>query len=135
MSTLDLAVFGQTFLNGGIYDDQRILNDWTVSEMTRNQIPGIGTVSTMGSWIPESSWGLGWMVQGDAYWPWSHGTLQPRGTYYHQGATGCSLWVDPVHEIVGVYLSVVERDFANPDPMWEFDKFQNMVTAAVDHRH
>ena len=127
----DLATFGQMFANGGAYAGVRLLNDWTVAEMTRNQIPGVGCVSTMGSWVPEGSWGLGWMVQGDARWPWSHGMLQPRGTFYHQGASGCSLWVDPVHELVGVYLSVVNRDFGNPDPCWEFDTFQNMATAAL----
>ena len=119
------------FLNGGCYGGQRLLNEWTVAEMTRNQIPGIGCVSPMGTWVPEGSWGLGWMVQGDARWPWSHGMLQPRGTFYHQGSGGCSLWVDPTHEVVGVYMSVSFRDFTSPDPMWEFDTFQNMVTAAI----
>jgi CubicO group peptidase (beta-lactamase class C family) len=130
-SARDLAIFGQTFLNGGSYADHRLLNDWTVKQMTCNQISGVGTVNHLGSWIPEASWGLGWMVQGDAWWPWSHGTLQPVGTYYHQGASGCSLWVDPIHDLVGVYLSSVDRDMADPDPKWEFDKFQNMATAAL----
>lgn len=132
-NAMDLAVFGQAFLNGGEYDGHRLLNEWTVAEMTRNQIPGVGSYDPMNRFIPEGSWGLGWMVQGDARWPWSHGMLQPRGTFFHQGATGCSLWVDPIHELVGVYLSVTDRDFENPNPIWEFDKFQNMVTAAVNH--
>ena len=127
----DLAILGQVFANGGTYAGNRILAPTTVAEMTRNQIPGTGTVGVTGSWVPEASWGLGWMVQGDARWPWSHGALQPPGTYYHQGASGCSLWIDPTNDIVGVYLSVTERDMADPDPNWEFDKYQNMLTAAV----
>ena len=131
----DIAVFAELFRNGGEYCGVRLLNDWTVAEMTRNQIPGIGTVSLSGGWIPEASWGLGWMVQGDARWRSSHGMLQPRGTYYHQGASGCAFWVDPVHDVVGAYMSSVPLlDFDSGDAHWEFDTFQNMVTAAVDHR-
>lgn len=132
-NAIDLAIFGQTYLNGGTYNGRRLLNSGTVSEMTRNQIPGIGGVSPLGSWVAEGSWGLGWMVQGNARWPWSHGALQPLDTFYHQGASGCSLWVDRQNDLVGVYLSVVLRDMADPNPMWDFDHFQNMVTAAVDH--
>lgn len=131
----EIAIFAELFRNGGEYDGVRLLNDWTVAEMTRNQIPGIGTVSLSGGWIPEASWGLGWMVQGDARWRSSHGMLQPRGTFYHQGASGCAFWVDPVHDVVGAYMSSVPiLDFETGDAHWEFDTFQNMVTAAVDHR-
>jgi len=127
----DLAIFGQTFLNGGAYGGERILSEWTTREMTRNQIPGIGCVNFYGAWISEASWGLGWMVQGDARWPYSHGILQPRGTYYHQGGSGTGLWVDALHEVVGVYLSVAYMNPQTHEPNFEFDKFQNMVTAAV----
>ena len=71
------------------------------------------------------------MIQGDARWRSSHGILQPRGTFYHQGGTGCGFWIDPVHDVVGIYLSSVPLDFDTGDAHWEFDKFQNMVTAAV----
>ncbi len=127
----DLATFGQMFLNGGSYGGVRILNDWTTREMTRNQIPGIGCVNFHGQWTPEACWGYGWMIQGDARWPYSHGILQPRGTYYHQGGSGTALWLDPLHEIVGVYLSVAFMDSVTHRPNFEFDKYQNMVTAAM----
>lgn len=132
-NALDLAVFCQAFLNRGGYGGYRLLHPWTVSEMTRNQIPGTPGYTPMGLYVPDGSWGLGWMVQGDARWPWWHGMLQPRGTFYHQGATGSGIWVDPVHEVVAVYLSVNYRDMTTDDPHWEFDKFQNMVTTAVDY--
>jgi len=130
----DIAVFAQMFLDGGTYGGVRILNEWTVAEMTRNQIPGVGTVGWGRVWVKEASWGLGWMIQGDARWRSSHGMLQPRGTYYHQGASGCAFWVDPLHRVVGVYLSSTPAlDFDTGDAHWEFDTFQNMVTAAVRH--
>ena len=128
----DLAVFSQMFLNGGSYGGERILNEWTVKEMTRNQIPGIGCIGFDGHWNAEASWGLGWMIQGNAHWPYSQGILQPRGSYFHQGGTGCALWVDPVHHVVGVYLSVAYMDPLTRNPNWEFDKFQNMLAAAVE---
>jgi len=130
---MDLAIFGQTYLNGGTYNGFRLLNKGTVAEMTRNQIPGIGGYNFFRKHIPEASWGLGWMIQGHERWPWSHGSLQPVGTIYHQGGTGCAMWVDQQNDTVGIYLSIVDRDMSNPNPQWEFDKFQNMATAAVIH--
>ena len=44
----DLAIFLQAFLNGGSYGRARVLSRVTVAEMTRNQIPGIGTNSRVG---------------------------------------------------------------------------------------
>jgi CubicO group peptidase (beta-lactamase class C family) len=73
----DVAAFCQMFLNGGTYGGQRILNEWTVQEMTRNQIPGVGCVDYSGHWVQEASWGLGWMVQGNARWSYSQGYLTP----------------------------------------------------------
>ena len=74
-NALELATFCQMFLNGGSYGGQQILHPWTVKEMTRNQIPGTGAFNFARQWVNEGSWGLGWMVQGDARWPWSHGFL------------------------------------------------------------
>jgi CubicO group peptidase (beta-lactamase class C family) len=129
----DLAIFSELYRRGGEYGGVRLLNDGTVAEMTRNQIPGIGCVGWSGVWVPEASWGLGWMVQGDARWRSSHGMLQPRGTYYHQGGSGCGFWIDPVNDVVGVYLSSTPLDFTTGAVDWQFDTFQNMLTAAVDH--
>ena len=124
----DLAIFCQTFLNGGTYGDTRLLSFPTVSEMTQNQIPGVGTYYN--GWHNEASWGLGWMIQSHERWPYSEGALQPWGTYYHQGSGGCGLWVDPVNEIVGVFCSVCETDEVGQN-RWQFDLFQNLVTCAV----
>jgi len=131
-TALDLAIFCQTFLNGGAYGGMRLLSLPTVSEMTRNQIPGTGTINSFGDWIPEASWGLGWMVQSHPRWVYSQGALQPRGTFFHQGAGGSGMWVDPVNEIVGVFLSVCMHMHEKVDTTdWDYDLYQNMVTAAV----
>src|SRR5439155_1510856 len=41
-TAMDMAVFGQMFLNRGVYGEARILSPPAVAQMTRNQIPGIG---------------------------------------------------------------------------------------------
>jgi CubicO group peptidase (beta-lactamase class C family) len=129
----DLAVFGQTFLNGGEYGGRRLVSPASAQAMTTNQIPGIG-VQMMGHSIPEGSWGYGFMVQGNDRWPWDHGALQPIGSFYHQGMGGVSFWCDPLNEIVGVFLSVWSHfDMAKMEAHWDFDLFQNMVTASVAH--
>jgi CubicO group peptidase (beta-lactamase class C family) len=129
----DMAVFGQMFLNGGRYGANRILSPAAVQTMTRNQIPGIPATSSAGCLVPEASWGLGWMVQGSSQWKRSHGTLQSLGTYYHQGAAGVALWCDPNHDILGVFLSTIRSfDASSQSFDWDFDLFQNLVTAAVE---
>ena len=127
----DLGCFCQMFLNGGRYGDVKLLAPTTVAEMTRNQIPGIPTRTVDGLWVKEASWGLGWMLQGDARWRYGHGTLQPVGSYYHQGSAGTAIWVDPLHEIVGVFLSTA-RGFQKGEINWDFDLFQNLVMSALD---
>jgi CubicO group peptidase (beta-lactamase class C family) len=131
-TTWDMAIFAQTFMNGGIYDGHRILTSHTVSEMMRNQTPGIPAEGWGGRMIPESSWGLGWMVQGQEKWPYWGGSLQPLGTVYHQGIGASFVWMDLKHEIIGVYLTIVtEFDMETTAQDWDLDLFQNMVTSAV----
>lgn len=130
-TALDLAAFGQMFLNKGSYDGESILSPGAVHEMTRDQIPGVGT-DFLGDRSTGASWGLGWSVQGDERWRWHSGTLTPKGTFNHGGAGGLYLWVDPVNEIVGVYLSVcLDLDMETLETHTNADLFQNMVTAAV----
>lgn len=44
--------------------------------------------------------GLGFQVFGPA-----SAELVPPGTYGHGGATGTRLWIDPVNDLVGVFLT------------------------------
>lgn len=127
----DLALFGQTFLNGGVYGGTRLLGPASVKAMTTNQIPGLG--ARIGQqWIPEGSWGYGFMVQGNFRPSGWTGSLSPLGTFYHQGVGGIAFWCDPLNEIVGVFLSVwAHVDRESREARWNFDLFQNMVTASV----
>lgn len=130
-TALDLARFGQMFLDAGRCNDTNLLSPSSVGEMTRNQIPGIGA-EAIGRWHQEASWGLGWVVQDDERWPWLSSTLCPKGTYAHNGLGGHYLWIDPINEIVGVYLSVsLDQDWVAQIMRGDVDLFMNMVTAAV----
>ena len=126
----DIAIFGQMFLNGGTYGRVRILSRPAVATMTRNQIPGIG--AQLGAINHrEASYGYGWVVESNEKWKYWHGSLLPIGTFAHPGAGGCSFWIDPVNEIVGVYFEVTMRVTEFLEHLWNCDLFQNVVTAAV----
>ncbi len=127
----DYAKFVQMLLNGGRYGDTRLLHPRTVTEMTRNQIPGIGT-DFFGEWHPEASWGLGVRVGGDDRWRWSEGSLPPPGSFSHGGAAGTQWWADPAHDLLGVYFSVcLDIDYERREMHMNFDLMQDMVTAAI----
>jgi CubicO group peptidase (beta-lactamase class C family) len=127
-TAMDIAIFGQMFLNRGIYDNTRILSSASVAAMTRNQIPGIGA-QFLGELFPEAEWGLGWnvCVSGKNI-AWGE-PLPSREAFSHGGSSGVFLWVDPVYELVGVYFSVALQDF--PKRYCPIDLFINAVTAAV----
>lgn len=131
----NMAIFGQTFLNGGAYGRVRILSPKTAATMTQNQIPGISAV--FGSQIfPEATWGLGWSVHGSK--TGECGGLYSSESYEHWGAGGVYSWVDPRNEIVGVYFSTapflqnLEEFSTNFKKFWRSDIFTDVVTAAVE---
>jgi len=127
----DLAIFGQTFLNQGTYGSKRLLSPSAVAEMTRNQIPGIGT--EFNGWHPEASWGLGWRIQGSERWRWFDGALPAMGTFGHGGSGGKLLYVDPKSEVVAVYLSVcLDINYETMEHHTEWDLFQDLICAAIE---
>ena len=86
-TSADLAVFAQMMLNGGSYDDVRIVSDSTVALFTRR---AAGTRA------------LGWDTadgQGGS------GEFLTETAYGHTGYTGTSMWIDPDHEMFVVLLT------------------------------
>jgi CubicO group peptidase (beta-lactamase class C family) len=130
-TAFDMAVFGQTFLNGGRYGDVRVLSHAAVAAMTRDQIPGL-RARIVGKEEARASWGYGWAVSSPSKWKYFDGSLQPLGTFCHPGAAGQNFWIDPEHELVGAYFEVATAVTENWEFLWNFDLFQNAVTAAVD---
>jgi CubicO group peptidase (beta-lactamase class C family) len=128
---IDMTAFAQAILNGGRYGDARMLSPAAVAAMTRDQIPGTGALF-FGRIKKHASWGYGWQVESPTKWPYFHGSLQPLGTFAHPGAGGSTFWIDHEHELVGAYFEVTTRVTAHMDHLWNFDLFQNAITAAVD---
>jgi CubicO group peptidase (beta-lactamase class C family) len=130
-TALDIAKFGQMFLNGGAYGAARILSPVSVAEMTRNQIPGIK--ATFGEEVfPEASWGLGWSVRGPK--TGGCGGLYSSRTFEHWGAGGTYVWVDPEYEIIGVYFTSAPMKLKVLEAIKHLhnDLFTDAVTAAVE---
>jgi CubicO group peptidase (beta-lactamase class C family) len=128
-TAMDMAIFGQMFLNRGSYGEVSILSPAAVAEMTRNQIPGIGA-QYAGEFFPEASWGFGWSIHGNKRAP-QWGSLYSPQAFDHNGAGGTYVWVDPVYEIVGVYFQVTLERIDDIREKLCRDLFMNAVMAAV----
>jgi CubicO group peptidase (beta-lactamase class C family) len=128
---LDMVVFGQMFLNRGRYGHARILSPAAVAAMTRDQIPGI-RARLLNQFMEHASWGYGWQVVSPTKWKYFDGSLQPLGTFGHPGAGGVNYWIDRDHELIGAYFEVTTRLTEDYNLLWNFDLFQNVITAAVD---
>jgi CubicO group peptidase (beta-lactamase class C family) len=129
-SAMDMAIFGQMFLNGGIYGNSRILSRSSTKAMTSNQIPGIeGQIRD--EIFPEAEWGLGWSVHVNGK-SWAYDEiLLSQNAFCHGGAGGVFLWVDPVYEIVAVFFSVYVEILENERPNACTDLFINAVLSSI----
>jgi CubicO group peptidase (beta-lactamase class C family) len=140
-TAMDMAVFGQMFLNRGSYGEARILCPASVAEMTRNQIPGI-RAQYKGLVFPEASWGYGWSTREGKNSVAYAETLQSQRAFSHSGAGGVFLWVDPAYDLVGACFSVqsyggvpervpTPENYGDCELMGRPDLFVNAVTAAI----
>jgi CubicO group peptidase (beta-lactamase class C family) len=87
----DLAILGQTFLNGGEYGHSRILKAATVKLMEQN----------MNQAFPGDDHGLGFELnQG-----WYMDSLSEEGTLGHTGYTGTSLVISPQNQTIVILLT------------------------------
>jgi CubicO group peptidase (beta-lactamase class C family) len=122
-TVMDMAIFGQMFLNGGRYGNTRILSPITVREMTKNQIPGTPATSN-GIVFNEGSWGYGWnvrsMKQDDS------GCLRSAHAYDHGGAGGVRLLIEPEYNLLWVYFPIAT------DKLYTRNLFHNMVMSCID---
>jgi len=91
----DLAIVGQMWLNGGTYGGNRYISEGTVRKFTARQ--------------EDSHRGLGFDKP-------SRKSIIGKGasadSFGHTGFTGTCIWVDPVHQLVFVFLS----NRVHPDP-------------------
>lgn len=93
----DLSLVTQMMLNGGTLNGKRILSPATVKMMTTLQN---GRMEPSGHNTGQG-YGLAWTVAKD---PRFEVILRPKGTYGHGGAFGTDYWVDPEHQLIGIFM-------------------------------
>jgi CubicO group peptidase (beta-lactamase class C family) len=93
----DYLRFCQMMLNGGVLDGVRILSPKTVELMTTNHLGDL----PMGFGQSGMGFGLGFAVALDQG---AIGEVGSPGEYNWGGAAGTSFWIDPVENLVGVFM-------------------------------
>ncbi len=126
-SARDLLQFGLAFAPGG----DRFLSGATVRAMTVDQTGG-HTPAVIPGFMDSTApapWGLGFMIAraGNPFMP----DLIPTGSYGHGGASGCTLWIDPVDDIVVAYVSNKHALTGRPPFTRRFVSVVNMALASL----
>lgn len=124
-TTMDMAIFMQTFLNRGIYGENRILCSSSVYEMTHNQIPGI-SARWGDEFFPEANWCYGWAISRQWF---DEGSMHSSKAFGHGGWGTCYLWGDPDYDLVGAFFTTsnnAERSYREPG------LFVNVVMSAIN---
>ena len=111
----DLALLAAALMNGGAYNDKRILSPLTVDIMTR---------------VPENLKHLGRSLGWDNYSSYAsnNGNLfDPERTYGHTGYTGTSIIIDPVSQTAVILLA----HRVHPDDVGSVVRLRALVANAV----
>jgi CubicO group peptidase (beta-lactamase class C family) len=93
-------------LNGGEWEEKRLLSKKLVKELTRTQSGDIETGFTDGM-----SWGIQFQVVKQ---PQGVTAMLHSGTFGHGGAYGTQSWADPVSQTIFI-LMIQRRGFKNGD--------------------
>jgi len=121
----DYMRFAQMLLNRGQLEGVRVLGRKTVEFMHKNHVPmkllpyGVGPLPSLGY-----GFGLGSRVLMDAP---ASAVAGSEGEYGWAGAAKTYYWVDPVEEIVGVFMSQFMIAFELPDKDFQTLVYQALV--------
>jgi CubicO group peptidase (beta-lactamase class C family) len=102
-STLyDLFKFAGMMLNKGSLGDTRILSRKSVEAATRNHLKDVYAFA----WDVEckdKKYGLGWSI--------AYRSLPTPGTFAHEGAGRCAMYIDPAEEFIAIYFVPTKVDW------------------------
>lgn len=133
-TTMDMAIFGQMFLNRGKYGKVRILSPISVDEMICNHTAGIP--AQYGDQVfPNSNWGYGWNLKCGKVD--DSGILRSQSAYDHGGFGGVRLLIDPVYNMLWVYFIVETGDVYSKEGKIYYtrDLFNNAVMSSIEEEH
>lgn len=127
----DYMKFAQALLNGGIGSGHRLVGRKTLELMTANHLPGgVDLPALSVSLFSEASYagvgfGLGFATNIDPA-----KTLMPGsvGDYYWGGAASTFFWVDPVEELIAIFMTQLIPSSTYPVRR----ELRTMVYAALD---
>ena len=94
----DYLKFCQMMLNGGTYDGKRLLSRKTVELMTTDHLGERGRTGVL---PPGYGFGLDVAVHVDQA---ASGSAASVGEYNWLGVAGTRMWIDPVEEMIGIYM-------------------------------
>jgi CubicO group peptidase (beta-lactamase class C family) len=113
----DYAKFLQMTLNGGEYNNVRLLSPKTIELMTTSHIGDI-------AFRPGEGMGLGFSIAEDLG---TRGTLGSEGEYGWGGAYHSTYWVDPQENLVVVYMTQI----LSPVGLNDFDLLRAGIYQAI----
>jgi CubicO group peptidase (beta-lactamase class C family) len=124
----DYSRFALMLANGGELDGERLLSRRTVELMASNQI-GQLTFPQPVTDMRGYRFGLGVKVLDN---PAEAATLASRGTFGWAGAFGTYSWIDPVEQLVGVYLIQRMPDITDEVLRSIFPRFETTAYQAIE---
>ena len=119
------AGFAQMLANGGALDGERIVGRKTLELMHSNRMtPSMLPIEIMGQPMGGFGFGLGSRVMLD---PAANDGPGSVGEFGWAGAAKTYFWVDPVEEIVGVFMSQYMTGIQTPDRTFRQVVYQALV--------
>jgi CubicO group peptidase (beta-lactamase class C family) len=107
----DYARFVQMLLNGGELDGARLLSPKTVDLMRSNQLGDLPTVNRING---RGGYGFGLTFAVNLGIE-KTGAIGSKGEYNWGGAAGTAFWIDPVEDMIGVFLVQVMPQLATKE--------------------
>lgn len=109
----DYMRFAQMLANNGEFDGERLLSRKTLELMHSNHLPAeLMPFEVLGQLVPGMGFGLGSRVMLDVAQTGGTGSV---GEYGWAGAAKTYYWVDPVEELVGVFMAQYMTGVLLPD--------------------
>ncbi len=121
----DYYRFAQMLGNDGVHDGERMIGRKTLELMHSNRLPAaLLPYDLLGQPSPGYGFGLGSRVMMDVAASDRAGSV---GEYGWAGAAKTYYWVDPVEELIGIFMSQYMTGVQSPDVA-----FRNAVYQAID---